>query len=318
MNKNKAHSKTSLYFTGLNRVIAAFLVSLLLIFLSSPATFISSMAESRFYTSLCFGFAMAFLLIQLIQSLNVALDYIFPWERLKARVLALSVLGTIPLFYIDWLLVRFIYKKIGGDFEASGFTERILPINAVLICLGHVLLYLNRKHKLKKISAATLPLDNIETEVTEPSASAIVEQPFTAVSQDDHRSGDVNPQDLLQHKYWSVIEGTIQNKKSIYQLNEVSCVAVGSSCGDIYLKNGKKLNMSYRKQSLRTYLDPLKFVETRGGLFVALDVIIGYTETRQDTTLRIKEDCPAHFNINISKRFFKDFCAAFEACQQKA
>jgi hypothetical protein len=260
---------------------------------------------------------MALVLIELIQYLNVALDYIYPWERLKARIVALSIVGTIPLLYIDWFLMRLIYKLIGKNFEASGFTEQILPINAVLICLGHLLLFLNRKYKLKRISTETLPLDITNIKDMEPSEAAVIDQPLIKLSHDDMWAGDGNNQKLPHYQYWTVIEGTIQNKKYTLQLSEVSCLGVGSSYGDIYLKNGRKLNMTYRKQALRTYLDPLKFVETRGGLFVAFDVISGYIETRQGTMLNVQENYPFDFNINISKRFLKGFCAAFEAYQQK-
>ncbi|WP_316831931.1 hypothetical protein [Pedobacter aquatilis] len=283
MEKHITLTKTSLYFSGYFRVKVALLISLLLIFISTRDSLLVLVKNAKFYTSLCFGFVIAWLIIELIHWVNVWLDGFCPWHALLKRLCLLLLFGIMPVVLIDLLLVKLVFIFAHQNFDRSGFTRKILPLNVLLICIGHFSLYLRQRHQLKSNAGAM------------------------------RTSGNGNTPGL---QTFALVTGYLSNQKHELLPDEILCLITGSSYGDIFLKNGKRMNMTYRRHTLRAKLDPKKFVETRGGVFFAYDAISGLRKAGRQHQLILKQDF--HFDgipLDISRRFFPAFLEGFKAWQ---
>lgn len=326
MNKDDTISKTSLYFSGYTRLFTAFAVSLFLIAISKNEDFMILISKPKFYFSLVYGFFTALLLIQLIHYSNVIFDHFFPWNRWQIRLIIMVTFGIIPILFIDWYIVKVIYRFAEKDFEKSGFTKNILPINALLICFGYLCFYVLRWYKLQgnEKGISILPVETpYETVNIFPLETTIIDQPVLPSSLNDEvieaiemkQVSDDNPNLVT---YLNYVEGYIQNKKFTIPISQVAALGVGSVYGDVYLKDGTNMVTLLRKKVLRALLDPTRFLETRGGLFVAYDIILTLGEDKAHATLILKPGFPNYFNINISKRFHGPCTSAFQAHKEKS
>lgn len=280
--KNRVNQpETSLYFSVYSRAAAALLISLFLVLLSSPKPFFELIKMHSVYASTWLGFVIALILIELIHWVNVILDRFYPWPQWHWRLPLQLVFGTGPLLYLDWLLVKAMYLVTENDFEKSGFTEDILPVNLLLICTGHLIFYVRQRLMRNKAKPTTQVL-----KVPEP--------------------------DPL---YWATVEGSIQNKKYIFPLNAICCLVTASVYGDIYLKDGRRMNMNFRKTVLRSRLDPDRFVEISGGVFLAYDVIAEIKAQGKGGHIILNIDHQNDLPLSISRRFFPTFMAGFKAYQ---
>jgi hypothetical protein len=306
--KNRVNqTETSLYFSGYTRVAIAIFIALLLILLSTKRSFFELIEMPRFYGSICFGFIIALLLIELIYWINVILDHFYRWQQWQWRLPLQLSLGIGPLLYFDWLLVKGMYLITGNDFEKSEFTERILPINLGLICIGHLIFYIRQRWIRNK------GLQNFQ-ESKKAGELQIAIEGFPIL----HSLSFIqNPLKLpaADQAYWTIVEGSIQNKKYTFPLNAICCLVAGSVYGDIYLKDGRHMNMSFRKTILRNCLDPSRFIEIRGGVFFAYDVIAEIKTQGNSSYVILNIENQNDLPLSISRRFFPTFMAGFKAYQ---
>ncbi|RDC54134.1 hypothetical protein DU508_23155 [Pedobacter chinensis] len=332
MNVNASPTKTSLYFSGYTKAIGAVVVSISLILLSTEETFLELIIVPKFYTSLCFGFLIAMLLIEFIHWINVLLDHIYSWQQWQRRIPLQLILGVLPLICLDWLLVKGMYFMAHDNFEESGFTEKILPLNTVLICMAHLLFYLRHRYLANKAAQAaysfttTNPAGNktdAQLENLTPqsnnndSVTSGANEVETGVLQTFPAKAPKPVATFIHHGYWAVMEGSIQNKKYTYPVTEIVCIATASVYGDIYLKDGRNINMKFRKKILRKCLDPDIFVEIKGGIFFAYDVIAGIQSHGKENVVILKEGNRSDLPVSISRRFFPTFEEGFSAYQRR-